>query len=221
MYDFQIEDGPGFAQLHVELKAGEQIKAEGGAMAYMDGTVSMETQSGGLMKGLKRSLSGESFFQNTFTGPGAIAFANMFPGDILKIEVNEPWILSKDVYIAGSPHLEVSSKWGGLKSIIGGEGGFLSHVSSPDGTPGVIFVGGYGYLKKHEIPAGKEFIVDTGIFFAAPEGTEFKIDKVGGKKSFVFGGEGFVMKFMGPCTLYTQSRGQDGFVNLLAGSSNS
>ncbi|MHA2504087.1 MAG: TIGR00266 family protein, partial [Candidatus Kariarchaeaceae archaeon] len=165
MYDFSVENGPGFAVLKVNLKDNEKIKAEGGAMAYMDSKIQMETSSGGLMKGLKRSLTGESMFQNTFTGPGSIVFANILPGDIIKVDVNEPWILSKDVYLAGSPHLEVSSKWGGLKSIIGGEGGFLSHISSPDGETGEAFLGGSGYIQKHEIAEGEGLIVDTGIFF--------------------------------------------------------
>ncbi|MHA2503321.1 MAG: TIGR00266 family protein [Candidatus Kariarchaeaceae archaeon] len=208
MYKHTIEGGA-FAELEVELAEDQSIKAEGGRMSYMDGSISMETQSGGFMKGLKRSLSGESFFQNTFTGPGKITFANSLPGEIIPLEINQPWLLSRDAYMAGSPHLEISSKWGGAKSLFGGEGAFLTHISSPDGESGVVFAGGYGYIKEHDVAAGDELVVDTGIFFACPEGTQFTTSKVGGKKSFVFGGEGFVMRFMGPCKVYTQSRAQN------------
>lgn len=215
MYKFEIKGAPAFGELIVDLQLGQAIKAEGGAMSYMDGSVTMETKSGGFIKGFKRSLSGESFFQNTFTGPGRIAFANSLPGDIIKLDVQQPWLLSRDAFIAGTLNMEISSKWGGMKSIFGGEGGFLTHISSNDGMAGLIFAGSYGYINKHEVPPEQEFVVDTGIFLACPEGTQFKTSKVGGKKSFLFGGEGFVMRFFGPCTVYTQSRAQNELMNYI------
>ncbi len=217
---YKIHGAPAYATVEIQLKPGEQVIAEAGAMDYMDGTVQISTSaSGGLIKGLKRKLSGESFFMNIFTGPGSVFFSSSVPGDIMPFEVspieNGGWILSKDAFIVGTPNLEISSKWGGFKSILGGEGAFLTKVSTKEGH-GMFFAGAYGAIQKHEIPSGKEFVVDTGLFFAAKEDVKFEISKVGGMKSFLLGGEGLVLRFYGPATIYTQSRTLSGLALTLA-----
>lgn len=216
MYDYKIQGINGFAEVAITLKAEEKLKAEAGAMSYMDGSVTLETKSGSVMQGLKRKLSGESFFQNIYQGPGKIVLAPTLPGDIIDFEVNagQGWLLQKDAYISGDPAVEVSGKWGGFKSVFAGEGGILTHVSIPEGK-GTIFLGGYGSIEKNEIKAGEEFVVDTGIFFATEDTTHYKLSKVGGLKSFAFGGEGVVLRFTGPCTVYTQSRAQQSLVNMI------
>ncbi len=218
MYKYVVQGSDGFTELRVDLQPGQPIKAEGGRMSYMDGTISMETKSGGFFKGLKRSMSGESFFQNVFIGPGTIVFAPNLPGDIIPLDImaGRGWIIQQDGYIASSPNVEVSSKWGGLKSIFGGEGGMLTHLSTQQGQ-GIAFIGGYGSIIKHDIAPGQEFIVDTGIFFATEETTQYELVKLGKMKSFLFGGEGLVFKFHGPATVYTQSRAQQALVNYIMG----
>ena len=66
---YRIECQPGYSYLEVELKPGDSIASESGAMAWMDPGIEMETSTrGGVFSGLKRALlSGESFFQNTYT----------------------------------------------------------------------------------------------------------------------------------------------------------
>ncbi len=216
MYKYEIVGGDAFAELHVMLAEGESIRAEPGAMSYMDGTVKMETSSGGVLRGIKRMFSGESFFQNTFHGPGKVVFAPPFPGSIQAFELNanESLILQQDAYVAGSPNVKISSKWGGFRSIFGGEGAFLTHASAEEGQ-GIIFTGSFGVVVRHEVPAGAEFVIDSGIFFATPEGSQFKLSKVGRVKSFLFGGEGLVLRFFGPCVVYTQSRSPTAFLGLL------
>jgi len=70
----------------------------------------------------------------------------------------------------------------------------------------MFFAGNYGTLERHEIPAGKSFFVDTGLFFAAHESTSINVGKAGSIAAFCCGGEGFVMKFRGPAVIYTKSR---------------
>ena len=49
--------------VEITLDPGEIIQAETGAMLYMSDGVEMKTSTGGgLLKGLKRALAGESFF---------------------------------------------------------------------------------------------------------------------------------------------------------------
>jgi uncharacterized protein (AIM24 family) len=54
----------------VWLQPNESVLAESGAMMGMSTNVNIQTQSGGILKGLKRMFGGESFFRNTFTAQG-------------------------------------------------------------------------------------------------------------------------------------------------------
>ena len=53
---------PAHTLAQVWLHPNEAVVAETGAMVGMSTNVQMQTQSGGLMSGLKRMFSGESFF---------------------------------------------------------------------------------------------------------------------------------------------------------------
>ncbi len=53
--------------VEIELDPGEAVRAEAGAMMYMEKDIEMQTSSGGgLFKGFKRMITGESFFITTF-----------------------------------------------------------------------------------------------------------------------------------------------------------
>ena len=213
---YEITGRPAFSVVRIYLdpdQPGQQVVAEGGAMVYMDGNVDMKTKSaGGVLRGLKRKLSGESMFQNFFeleegaTKPGMIAFAHGAPGDIIHIHLNqgEEWTLSKDAYIASTPSVQVTTQVGKIASLLGGEGLFLTKIFAE--AEGDVWLGGYGYIERHEVGPGEEFVVDTGVMMAFPANMQYRTSKVGGKKSFILGGEGIVMRFTGPGTIYTQNR---------------
>lgn len=211
---YEITGRPAFSVVRIYLdQPGQQVVAEGGAMVYMDGNVDMKTKStGGVLRGLKRKLSGESMFQNFFeleegaTKPGMIAFAHGAPGDIIHIHLNqgEEWTLSKDAYIASTPSVQVTTQVGKIASLLGGEGLFLTKVFAE--AEGDVWLGGYGYIERHDVGPGEEFVVDTGVMMAFPANMQYRTSKVGGKKSFILGGEGIVMRFTGPGIIYTQNR---------------
>jgi uncharacterized protein (AIM24 family) len=75
----------------LEIESNEMIYAEAGAMVHISGNVNMEAKArGGVMKGLKRMLTGETFFMTQFTsqgGKGIAAFAGNAPGNIKPIEL--------------------------------------------------------------------------------------------------------------------------------------
>ena len=51
----------------ITLDPNEAVQAEAGALMFMESGVEMNTETGGgLMKGVKRILAGESFFITTF-----------------------------------------------------------------------------------------------------------------------------------------------------------
>ncbi|MEE9324305.1 MAG: AIM24 family protein, partial [Dehalococcoidia bacterium] len=76
--DYKIY-GDDMQLVEVELDPGEGIRAEAGAMMYMSDGIQMQTSTGGgLFKGFKRMITGESFFITTFLyngkGKGHVAF---------------------------------------------------------------------------------------------------------------------------------------------------
>ncbi|MBY9005277.1 MAG: TIGR00266 family protein [Candidatus Lokiarchaeota archaeon] len=209
---YEIKGSPSFAHVAITLdKPGQDIIAEGGAMIYMDGHIQMTTKSsGGIMKGLKRTLSGESMFQNYFSLPegsnqGTVVFSHGVPGDIIHLHLKqgEKWVLSRDGYICSTMGIAISTKASG-KQFFGGEGLFQTTVTAE--KEGDIWLGGYGMVEKHEIKQDQEFLVDTSIMMAYSANIQHKVSKVGGKKSFILGGEGFVIRYTGPGIVYTQNR---------------
>ena len=70
----------------IDLAPGETVYSQTNTMAWMNDQVQMNTHTGGgFFAGLKRSLTGGSFFVTDFTsqGQGHVAFAPRFPGAII------------------------------------------------------------------------------------------------------------------------------------------
>ncbi|MBN1307459.1 MAG: AIM24 family protein, partial [Chitinispirillaceae bacterium] len=80
--------------VEIELDPGEGVRAEAGAMMYMEEGIEMQTSTGGgLFKGFKRMLTGESFFITTFLhcgrGKGHVAFGAPYPGKIIPLDLKK------------------------------------------------------------------------------------------------------------------------------------
>ncbi|MCH7986306.1 MAG: AIM24 family protein, partial [Acidobacteria bacterium] len=68
--DYKIH-GDDMQLVEIELDPGEAVRAEVGAMMFMDEEIEMQTTTGGGMwKGFKRMVTGESFFITTFLNNG-------------------------------------------------------------------------------------------------------------------------------------------------------
>ncbi|MBW9205331.1 TIGR00266 family protein [Mumia sp. zg.B17] len=215
--DIDITSRPGYAAAVCTLSPGESVKAEGGAMMAMSSNVEIQTSTGGgMLKGLRRAvLGGESFFVNTFTaqgGPGTITFAPVLPGDIVTWTLSgETVFLQSGAYLAAGSEIEVDSKWGGAKTFFGGEGLFMLRCT---GT-GPLLVASYGAIETMDLAPGERHVVDTGHLVGWSEGVDFKVRKVGGWKSTLLSGEGFVVDLTGPGRVYLQTRSQDAFLGWL------
>lgn len=212
-----VQHRPVYAVARVRLEAGEQVKAEAGAMVAMSGDVAIQTgAAGGLGKALKRSLlGGESFWQNTFTagpGGGSVDLAPPMPGDILPLQLQGHNLIVQDgSYLASATTVEVDTRWAGLKSWGLGEGFVLLHV----GGHGMLLLNSYGAIDARTLAAGERLVVDTGHLVAYTEGIRFTVRRIGGLKSTLFSGEGVVGEFTGPGTVWTQSRSSQAFLTWL------
>jgi uncharacterized protein (TIGR00266 family) len=207
---------PAFATCMVSLESGEQVRAEGGAMVAMR-DVKVETgATGGLFKSLKRSiLGGESFFQNTFTATSNNAQVMLAPaltGDVMVRELNnEDLIVQSGAYLGSSMGINVSTDWGGARTFFGGEGLFMLRCSGS----GTLITGAYGAIHEQTLADGENFVVDSGHVVAFQSGMKYELNKFGSWKSTILGGEGVVITFTGPGTIYMQTRSQEAFLGWL------
>jgi len=204
-----VSGRPMFASVDVELENNGKIVCDAGSLLWMDSTLQMETEMfNGCCQGLARECSAESCCMNIYTGNGKIGLGYHVPGDMMSFGVTPGggWVLAKGSFLAGTVNLNISSRFIGLCAcLFSGQGPFLTHVYSKQGN-GMFFAGGFGSIVRHDIPAGQTFFVDHGLFFAAHEKTKIRVQPLGGLKTFCCTGEGFVMKFIGPCVIFTQSR---------------
>lgn len=212
----EIKHSPSFASATVVLAAGEQVKAEAGAMISKSPSVDIQTSTqGGFMKGLRRSLGGESFFMNTFTaGPqgGEVSFAPELPGDIVTWTLaGQTVFLQSGAYLASAIGVEVDSKWGGAKTFFSGEGLIVLKVSGH----GEVMVASYGAIESRELAPGEQITVDTGHVVAWSDGVSYQVRKVGNWKSTFLSGEGLVVDLTGPGVVYTQSRSPQALLDWL------
>jgi len=212
-----VSGRPMFGSVDVHLAGGQSVVADGGTLLWMDSTMRMETgiSAGGCMAGCARECAGESCCFNTYSGDGKVGLGTPLPGDVMTFAVtpDSGWILSKGAFIAGTNNLRVSARFAGCCAcMFSGEGPFLTRVTTND-PYGMFYAGGYGAITRHDIPPGQMFFVDNGLFFAANDRQRIAITIVGGSqgcwsrcKAGACSGEGLVMRFYGPCVIFTQSR---------------
>ena len=171
---------------------------------------------GGFVQSLKRSVfGGESFFLNRFVArePGSVTFAPRLPGDVIERDLGtEPLFVQSSSFLAGTPEVEIDTKFGGFKTFFAGEGLFLLRLTGP----GRAFLSSFGAIDEIRLGAGEEYVVDTGHVVAFESSIPYSVRRVGGLTSTVLSGEGLVVEFEGPGTVWTQSRSPDAFLSWIA-----
>jgi uncharacterized protein (TIGR00266 family) len=203
----EIHYRPAQAMARVLLGTNESVVAESGAMVGMSTNVHIQTQSGGLMKGLKRLFGGESFFRNTFTaqaGPGEVLLAHSLPGDMAVLDMTEHgFFIQSASYVASTPNVDVSSKVGGFKTFFAGEGVFVLRATATG--PGQVVVGAFGGVQ--EIPCDGDLVIDTGHLVAWDAQLQYSVGKSGsGWIASWLSGEGLVCHFRGQGRVWIQTR---------------
>lgn len=192
------------------LEAGETVITERGGMSWMTPNMQMETTSnGGFGKAFGRMFAGEAIFQNRYTaagGPGQIAFASSFPGEIKAFEITpgKDIIVQKSGFLASSSSVELSvhfqKKFG--TGLFGGEGFIMQRLSGQ----GVAFVELDGSICEYNLQAGQQLIVGTGHLAAMESTCSMDIVAVKGVKNVIFGGESlFNTVVKGPGKVYLQT----------------
>ncbi|OHD55091.1 MAG: TIGR00266 family protein [Spirochaetes bacterium GWF1_49_6] len=215
--DFKIEGGPVFTILRVNLQAGENIKAEAGAMVAMSPSIELKakTTGKGFLGAIGAMVGGESLFSSVFTAnaAGELLITPATPGDIVHVKLAGQTLMAQaGAYLAGTVDLQISAQ-GSLKALIGGEGLFLSKIT---GT-GDLFLGSYGAILMKELAPGEVYIVDTGHMVAWESQVQYKLKKAAkGLFSTMASGEGLVGEYTGPGKLWLQTRNLSALAGILA-----
>ena len=216
--EWRIDSKPSYSILKVKLNPGERVYAEPGAMVFMSSGIEVETKArGGVLKSLLRSmLAGESFFINTFHArePGEVWFAPSLPGDIHYVEIHgdRGLVVQDTSYLAHHGEIDLTVTWRGLRGLLAeGELVWLKLVGE-----GGAWITSYGGIEELELKPGERVIIDNFHFVAMDDGMNWNVRKFGGIKSFLFGGEGFVVEVEGPGRVYIQTRSLPPFAQILA-----
>ena len=201
---YEVLCQPSFSLLEVSLEPGEKIVAEAGAMAWMEGPVKTQTSTrGGVLSGLKRSLlSGESFFQNTYSaegGPAKLGLAPGAAGDIVPYELQSGELfLERGAYLASTEGVQCDSKWEGLKGLFN-EGLFILRTTGQ----GLLFFNGYGDVE--EIQVNGQYTVDNGYAVAWEPSLQYRLTRARKIRSFLFADQ-LLLSFSGTGKIWVQSR---------------
>lgn len=198
--------------VEVELDPREGVRAEVGAMLYMEEGIQMQTSTGGgLFSGFKRMLTGAGFFISNFVNEGAdkrhIGFSAPFPGKIVPIDLAQlggEFLCQKHAFLCAASGTEIeiafTKKLGA--GLFGGEGFILQRLQGD----GLTFLHAGGTVLKRELRPGERLRVDTGCIVGFAPSVTYDIQFIGGFKNALFGGEGlFLATLTGPGLVYLQS----------------
>ncbi|MDO1448326.1 TIGR00266 family protein [Rhodocytophaga aerolata] len=219
--------------VEVELDPRETVIAEAGAMLYMENGIEYETKMGDgsqpnqsflgkLMSAGSRLITGESLFMTHFTNRGhmrtRVAFAAPYPGTVIPINLGSIYgnqlIVQRDAFLCAALGTNISMHFNKNigSGLFGGEGFILQKLQGD----GLAFVHAGGtVVEKH---LNNEILrVDTGCVVAFETGVSFDIQRSGGLRSMVFGGEGlFLATLQGTGRVWIQSMPISKLVQALA-----
>ena len=207
--------------VEIELDPNETIIAEAGAMLYMRDGIIFETKMGDgsnpdqglfgkLLSAGSRMITGESLFLTHFTHTGTgkshVAFSAPYPGTIIPINLQEiggRLIVQKDGFLCAAMGTKISMHFNKKlgAGFFGGEGFILQKLEGD----GMAFIHAGGTLIERTLN-NETLRVDTGCVVAFEESIDFSIERAGGLKSMIFGGEGiFLSTLRGTGKVWLQS----------------
>ena len=194
----------------ITMAAGDEVRAEAGAMTYMTDGIDMDARmEGGLLGGLKRKfLAGESLFLTFFRASvqGArVMFSGPYPGKIMQLALSDSAVLcQRDSFLCASGQVDINVEFTKRlgAGFFGGEGFILQKM---EGT-GNLFIHSGGTIVPIELRSGERLRVDTGCLVALDPSVDYDIERVGGIKTSLFGGEGlFFASLTGPGRVWLQT----------------
>ncbi|MBC3539545.1 TIGR00266 family protein [Rufibacter sediminis] len=218
--DYRIH-GADIQVLEVELDPQETVIAEAGAMVFMEDGIQFETKMGDgsnpasgflgkLVQMGSRAITGESLFMTHFThrgyGKAKVGFSAPYPGTIMPINLAEfpqGLVVQKDGFLAAALGTRIAMHFNQRlgAGFFGGEGFIMQRLTGD----GLAFIHAGGTVIERHLH-NETLRVDTGCVVAYENGIDFDIQRAGGLRSMVFGGEGlFLATLRGTGRVWIQS----------------
>ena len=195
--------------VEIELDPNETVIAEAGTMLYMEQGIEFETKMGDgsrpsqgflgkLMQAGSRLITGESLFMTHFTNKSytrsKVAFAAPYPGTVIPVNLAEAvgnqLIVQRDAFLCAALGTNISMHFNRNigSGLFGGEGFILQKLQGD----GLAFIHAGGTVIEKRL--NNDILrVDTGCVVAFESSISFDIQRSGGLRSMVFGGEGLFL----------------------------
>ncbi len=225
MYSHEIDYkiiGEDIQVVEIELDPNETVIAEAGSMLFMEDGITFETKMGDgsqpdqgflgkLLQAGSRMVMGESLFMTHFTNRGVskrkVAFAAPYPGTIMPVNLASIYgntlIVQKDAFLCAALGTKLSIQFNQRlgAGFFGGEGFILEKVQGD----GMAFIHSGGVVIERTLN-NETLRVDTGCVVGFEPSINFDIQRAGGLRSMVFGGEGlFLATLRGSGKVWIQS----------------
>ena len=213
----EVANNGAFGSALVQLDPRDEFVSESGAMYRASSNVDIDVttrsrSSGGIMSGVRRMISGESFFFSRYKvtdhRPGEVGLAPNLQGQVALIECDgrTRWVCAGGSYLGSSPALNIDTQFQGIRGMLSGES--LSFITIEGVGP--LLVNAFGTIT--EIDVRGALTIDTGHVVAFEESLEYSIGKAGGSwiSSFLTS-EGLVLDFRGHGRVYVQSHNPSEF----------
>ena len=223
MPNYTVSEEGSYRSVMVELDRGERFTSEAGAMFRASDNIEIDVTTrsrggGGFMSGVRRMMSGESFFLSTYRtrdgSPGEVGLAPTLAGDVVVIECSGTggWLCAGGSYLGSSDGLSIDTQFQGFRGMFSGESLFFLDIEGR----GELLVSAFGSVK--EVDVNGALIVDTGHLVAFEDSLDYTIRKASGSwLQSLLSSEGAAMHFSGQGKVYLQSHNPDQFGQTLGG----
>lgn len=214
----------GSSYIVISLKAGETVISSPSSLIYMKGDIEKgEIVIGkNVLSAFSRSFAGEDMFMTSYKGGqwgGDVAFSSDILGDVIKIQLkkDDEYTISRTSFLCGTENISISATVQPLdiRGIGSYEGFVLPKIKAKSG--GSVWLATFGSFERIDLAQNEEIIIDNGVFLAAQSHMNYTLVRLG--KTFTssfLGGEGFGMKFVGPGTIYIQSKNLNNFSQMMS-----
>ena len=146
-----------------------------------------------------------------FTAPaegGWLDLAPSGPGDVYPLELDGGggWSIATDIVLATAATVRPDKSWPALRSLFGGDTGFLEHYSGS----GSLVLAADGPVDALPLESGEVITVHPAFLVGYPDGLQCRLRAAdpSGQQS-IRTGEGLVIDLAGPGTVLVQARARN------------
>lgn len=191
LIDFQVSSKIEGEESHiatVELRPGETLRAEAGAMLFMTEGIVMDTNLSGASSAFSRMMTGQNMFLTDFkyegeTGTGTVGLGTDFPSKIMRFSLKDfdgsSLICQRGAYLASNPTVNIEMEF--TKSLrsgfFGGQGFILQRLSGQ----GDVLIKGGGTIVAKDLEEGQTLRVTSGSIVCFEPTVHYDVQMMPGK----------------------------------------